>query len=314
MKVIKKNGIDYYAYDNLEDAQNELLNLLSIIDDICYENHLNYWIEDGSLIGCVRHKSFIPWDDDLDIALLKSDYIKLIDLLSKYAQNNNNVALIYNSGTGVKHCCNYFASTRFWGLQGNGLIPLKIDIKPFNVIKNDLVTKEDNIRKRRFANSVIFDKEFKARLSKSEISQFLDSYMYDYGINDLSNDCLLSPPYFDYSLEEPLNYSDIFPLKHSPFGSGKVPIPNGYDKILHSMYGDYMKLPSLKNRKPCYKAVYDTKITGEDLVVVTKSIFEENEVAIMNTWRVYFKYFGISLIVKLLKFRIVLLFAKFLRK
>lgn len=69
-----------------KEAKQCMINILSYIDNICRKNKINYSIYYGSLIGAIRHKGIIPWDDDIDIILLKKDYDKLIKILK--AQNN----------------------------------------------------------------------------------------------------------------------------------------------------------------------------------------------------------------------------------
>ena len=69
------------------DAQKEFLPILDHIDAICKKNHINYTISDGTLIGAVRHKGFVPWDDDIDISFDRTDYNKFIKVF--YLNMNN---------------------------------------------------------------------------------------------------------------------------------------------------------------------------------------------------------------------------------
>jgi len=65
----------------LEEIKKVALNILVYVDDICQRNNLRYSIYYGTLLGAVRHKGFIPWDDDIDIVLPRPDYDKLLEIL-----------------------------------------------------------------------------------------------------------------------------------------------------------------------------------------------------------------------------------------
>lgn len=67
----------------LEELQEIELNILIYIDEICRENDLTYYLAYGTLIGAVRHKGFIPWDDDIDIVMPRTDYEKLMQIMQK---------------------------------------------------------------------------------------------------------------------------------------------------------------------------------------------------------------------------------------
>ena len=62
----------------IRPLQLKLLDILMTIDKMCKERGLRYYLVDGSLIGAVREKGFIPWDDDMDICMPREDYEQLI--------------------------------------------------------------------------------------------------------------------------------------------------------------------------------------------------------------------------------------------
>lgn len=65
----------------LRRHQLRMLEMLTYIDGVCVQHDIPYWLSSGTLLGAVRHGGFIPWDDDVDIELLRRDYKRLLRVL-----------------------------------------------------------------------------------------------------------------------------------------------------------------------------------------------------------------------------------------
>ena len=71
----------------MNDLQKKQLELLKAFISVCEKHHLKYFMVGGSALGAVRHKGFIPWDDDIDVGMPREDYDKYITLQSEYARS-----------------------------------------------------------------------------------------------------------------------------------------------------------------------------------------------------------------------------------
>ena len=67
----------------LEELKQIELEILKYLDEVCRRNGIRYSLDYGTLLGAVRHKGFIPWDDDVDVLLLRPEYEKLVSILEK---------------------------------------------------------------------------------------------------------------------------------------------------------------------------------------------------------------------------------------
>lgn len=68
---------------SLDEAKEKMLEMMCYIDKVCRDNNIKYSLAYGTLIGAIRHKGFIPWDDDMDIMLTRDNYDKLIEIIKK---------------------------------------------------------------------------------------------------------------------------------------------------------------------------------------------------------------------------------------
>ena len=65
----------------LRELQLRQLEMLKFLDEVCRKHDLKYWLSYGTCLGAIRHGGFIPWDDDIDVEMPRTDYIKLQKIL-----------------------------------------------------------------------------------------------------------------------------------------------------------------------------------------------------------------------------------------
>ena len=92
----------------LRRDQLELFRILKALAKICEEHHIPWWLGSGSLLGAARHKGFIPWDDDMDIVLLRKDCKRLEKIL---CQLENDEFVYHSMDTDVDYV-NYYGKFR----------------------------------------------------------------------------------------------------------------------------------------------------------------------------------------------------------
>ena len=84
----------------LRRQQLRLLEMLVWLDDVCRRHRIPYWLGSGTLIGAMRHGGFIPWDDDVDVELLRRDYLRLLQVLPRECQGTDFVLQTHETDPG----------------------------------------------------------------------------------------------------------------------------------------------------------------------------------------------------------------------
>lgn len=236
----------------LRKAQLIMLDELIELDRICKKNNINYWLDSGTFLGAVRHKGFIPWDDDVDVCMLEADYNKFLEKAVKEL----------DSGYFIQTLKTDINSFSFWaklrdrnsifieeGDNENEYFHQGINVDIFPMIQKTIKLK--NLYKILFC------------LKNLEISKnrnkflFLKKVFIFFKINKLANKIikLISETEnknfvkYKYSFQKIYKYTDIFPLSEIEFEGHKFPCPNNTDAYLKELYGNtYMELPPEKDR------------------------------------------------------------------
>ncbi len=234
----KKNNIDITtippATGQIRDIQLANLALLKELDYVCKQNDLTYWLDGGTLLGAVRHKGFIPWDDDIDVAMLREDYEKIIDVFNKSSRSSDIFAGYVRDKNN-----NYIIK-----IQNRKCPYLFVDIFPWDNYGKCLTTEEQlaktlEIKKIRksFKTSKLPDLDLKSELDKTMREKVLSNnsdehFDYVWGI-DYSH---IWKNWFT-------RYDVLHPLKTINFEGMDFPCLNNPDAFLTRLYGDYMAYP-----------------------------------------------------------------------
>lgn len=265
--------------NNIKTLQSEELKMMKIIREICEKENLTYFMIGGTLLGSIRHKGFIPWDDDVDLAMPRKDYEKFLMVSKKYLPTN---IFVQNFRTDDKY--RYYI-TRV--LNKNILVEEKrfigvdtpqayasVDIFPIDGSPNPRILRKihySRIMIRRFLISLCYrdtiDKErkrsnlekllvnilikipFESILSPNKIKESLDKLLKKYSMDgSLYSGTIMGA----YRIREMVPTVMFGKPKLYKFEDDTFYGPEQVDEYLKHMYGDYMKLPPKEQQKTHY--------------------------------------------------------------
>lgn len=232
--------------------------MLKDVTKICDENDLKYYLSDGTLLGAIRHKGFIPWDDDIDIGMPLKDYRKFL----KIAQNKLSPKYFVQNVKTDK-CTNI----NWTQIRANGTtsMPLKfkehkihhgicIDIFPLiGLYKNKFLHKLQN--KLLHINLTLISKDFHMSCENTENDSFtlkcifaLPRCVRHFLYNANNKFAMKAPEKSElviplWTTLNELKYSWFKTLEKADFEDSQFYIPAGYDEYLKANYNDYMQLP-----------------------------------------------------------------------
>lgn len=257
---------------SLREIQLGSLEILKKIVKICNDNGYRYFLAYGSLIGAIRDKGIIPWDDDIDIMMPRDDYDKLKAYFIENAESIKplkifNHDVMKNYPHSIMRISDQDYKLIFDNEKDYG-IGLFIDVYPIDGIGNDYKKAKSLLHKAKRTASLCFltsRKGFGVDNTKSKIKMIIKFPAYIWA-NILGNDHYQNKTKklckkYSYNeskyvacIAQPNDGNDIFertifkPME-AEFEDIIVTIPKGYDDFLTNIYGDYMMPPDEKGKK-----------------------------------------------------------------
>ena len=244
----------------LRRQQLRMLEILLEVDRICRKYDIQYWLSSGTLIGAMRHDGFIPWDDDLDIEMMRPDYLRLMQVLPGELPE---WLVLQNDETDENYF--YFYAKirdrrsrmlepngydRIWREQG-----IYIDIFPMEqhpIWMQKLAEKSVGHMYKIWRTST---DDAKAIRRVRHIFDFNNKWFYpflrhfSFLISHLSLSKVITSA-MGIPFHNPRYAEEIFPLTTHVFEGHELPVPHDADAHLRHLFGDYMQLPDLNKLAP----------------------------------------------------------------
>ena len=254
--------------DNVLDLiHSNILNIAIDFDKYCREHNLKYYIIGGTFLGAIRHKGFIPWDDDMDIAMPREDYEKF---LKDYPQEKYKI-LNYKTNPEYKYYISKLCDTRYLVKEKTGnTVELFIDIFPIDGMPNNKIirkihclrilyhrmklsfyyndTIDQNKKRKGYEKVLIFLAKtipFKRIINPSREKRKIDKLLMMYSFKDKNYSGTIMGAYREREIVETRLFGEAIQYN---FEQTMLYGPEKYDEYLTHMYGDYMTIPKKSNR------------------------------------------------------------------
>lgn len=268
--------MELYTKEQLKQIQRKSLDIAKYFVSFCQEHDLLCYFCGGGCIGAIRHKGFIPWDDDLDFFMPREEYQKMI-LLWEEKENKKYILSLSN--------INYLDKNLFVTIRDKDTTMIKpyqkdldichgiaIDIFPLDGYPDKLLQRKKQciyaLLFSLYRSQVIPEKHGKVMTLGSKIllsivpskklryklSCYFEKKMSQYSIDDCEyiTELCAGPKYMQKKYPKSAFLKALF----VDFEDSKMPIPIGYDAYLTEAFGDYMQLPDEKDQIPHHDILF----------------------------------------------------------
>lgn len=252
----------------LDDIHAVQLEILGAVDELCKKHGIKYFLSGGTLLGAIRHKGFIPWDDDIDLWMTRENYKEFYKLLKTelpteffamdYYYNIKyplSILKIEKKGTVYKE--NIFEDIPIEQSIYIDIFPLDHIWEPAYRLQTAVLIKMQAVRDFklrdknhegvRMAKKILYTM-FPLRLCRA-VTEFTMKFFNVFGTKKYNQLCHRGRYWPKFTARE------VDDLIEADFCGRQYPVPRNYDSILTRCYGDYMKLPPKEKQEPIHNIV-----------------------------------------------------------
>ena len=263
------------AGTEIKEVQQIMFDTLIKVDQIARKYNIKYVLDWGTLLGCIRHHGFIPWDDDLDIALLRKDYNKLRKACMRdldpnlFWQDNKSEKKYHLDFAKVKNINTIYVEQTFASLNINqgifiDIFPMDNTFPKFHRLHSLVVGALQRLRFEKLG-LIIEKNDWYEKYLKMPIIKILLWVVPLPLLNFLINICIQVFNIFptNYVIDVcgsgtkmfVYNRRDFCDVIEGDFENHKFFIPKEFHQHLTIQYGDYMRLPPIDQRKPIHNII-----------------------------------------------------------
>ena len=253
----------------IDDIRKIQLAMMDFIDALCREKGIRYSLCGGTLLGAVRHHGYIPWDDDIDIFMLRPDYKRFIEEVGKIGGTRYKIFSPFTDGKyyyPFAKLCD--SSTRILERNDRPLseMGVYIDIFPVDGLPNEEKKRErywSRIKIWKRLNTMVYQKrvngENSARrifrrlmffllkpMKPNRLAKYLNALSTEYKVEESE---FVAVSIFGYGKKEQFPVSVFSEFEDISFEQKQYRAIKNYDLYLSNLYGDYMTLPPVEQRQ-----------------------------------------------------------------
>lgn len=240
----------------MTEGQKYLLKLYKEVDEICKKNNIRYYLAGGTLIGAVRHRGFVPWDDDFDLYMTRDEFNKFIAVAKKGGLPENRVLECQELNRTYRNVFARYTDISTSAIHKNQLISDDVAGEVLDILQLDPVPNNPQVQKKHFKRLMLYADLINPSVGYSSRCGWNKFYypIYKKMMDICGKDRVLSgieKKLFKYKEEEcdtyvmrwsgaPLIFKkDLFePALTMPFEGVDSTIPKGFNEYLVDHYGD----------------------------------------------------------------------------